>query len=166
MKKISVVEYAKHRRVSPQWVGQMIKKGLIPESARIKKGRRYFIDPIKADRVLKKTLNPAYLKTKPKDFAEARTKNEHFKAKLAELEFKRKSGELVSAAEIKTVIGKFFGDAEKRLRRLRKDVAPLLLDIVGDKGKVEQLLSVVDGKVEEAIQELTRYQTKGVKKHG
>jgi hypothetical protein len=52
-------QYAKHRQISQPRIAKLIRVGKLNGAYR-KKGRRYFINPAKADQLLDQNLNPIY----------------------------------------------------------------------------------------------------------
>jgi hypothetical protein len=75
MAHIKIPQYASHRGVTPEYIRICIKKGKIPESALLRKGQRWLVDPVKADKALDSNLSHINRKNK------ARSKNKTAKTK-------------------------------------------------------------------------------------
>lgn len=125
---MTLAEYAKYRGVTPAYISQMIKKGML-EGTYLKGRNSYNIDATKADAKLEKVLSPDRMKKTrqeiqktPKrknnatieekqeviesanieeiDYHTARTTNERYKAALKKLEYEEKAGKLVLANDV------------------------------------------------------------------
>jgi hypothetical protein len=111
-------EYARHRQISQPRIAQYIRVGKL-NGAFKKKGRRYYIDPEKADKLLEDNLNPIYRSGKAKQApadtqpdpmpakgGNGRTLNEAtrllawYRAALAKLKYEKESGALVSKEQV------------------------------------------------------------------
>ena len=111
---ITQSEYARLRRVSRQIISRQVQLGII---TLLPNGN---IDPAKADKQLEDNLNPAFAQTQDNKkaptafsrkqavgdkskttFAKAKTIEKGYQAKLAELAYKEKVGDLVNANDVK-----------------------------------------------------------------
>jgi len=120
---ISIRQYARERGISDVAVGKAIKAGHIyGDALLIENGKNRGINPVIADQQWKKTINPSQSRKKNLEERFIHAKEEHeykesetfseqksapstakahqieavFKAKLRELEYRKKSGELIS----------------------------------------------------------------------
>ena len=111
-------EYAQHRQISQPRIAQYIRVGKL-NGAFVKKGRRYFIDPDKADQLLEDNLNPIYRsgKSRPgpsdpqpdpapakggngKTLTEATRLLAWYRAALAKLKYEKESGALIPKEQV------------------------------------------------------------------
>ena len=176
-------DYAKHRGVNRSRVNRYVKQGKLTGSF-IKKDGRVYIDPEKADALLKKNLDPMNPIKEPKiknqklyphqttvdekkykvqkaglkgvDYQTARTINEQYKAALRKLEYEQKSGVLIPANEVERAWTSHITNARTRLLGIKSKVAPLIHEYLADVEDRESVLGLVDSAVREALEELSR----------
>lgn len=89
-------------------------------------------------------------------FSQARALKEGFLAALTQLEFKRKSGELLPRADIINGVGKLITVAQTRLRGIGAKLAPDLA-IETDEAKIQ---AAIDEEIDQALSELSRWSPK------
>jgi len=105
---MSVSEYARRRGVSHFAVQRAIKDGRLTTESVVNDhlGRPKIIDPVKADEEWNHNTQ-AKAGTEPKDgtdrssLTEATIRERHWKAKLAEIEYRQKAGELASVKDMR-----------------------------------------------------------------
>lgn len=149
---VKIPAYAKLKNFSPEYIRQLIAKGIIPKSCCKKFGKRWQVNPKCADKALDENLSQINRKkSKQKkviqkagfenlSFSQARAKKEKYLAALRKLEFEEKSGKLISAAEV-----------EREAFNIARTVRDSLLNIPGridailaaesDKAKVSEILT-------------------------
>jgi hypothetical protein len=139
--RLTQAEYAAHRGISQSTVSKMIKKGMI-FGAFEKEGRRYLIDPIKADAIMKEFLSPepdtasiepfsvdpghSQANCKYVSYAEAARREKSAKAALLELRLKRECGELVERKRVQQVAAKVGTQVRVGLEAIPSKTAPAL----------------------------------------
>lgn len=139
--KLTQAEYAAHRGIAQSTVSKMIRKGMIL-GAFEKKGRRYLIDPIKADAILKEFLcpetdsaliepfsvDPGHSLTNCKylSYAEAARREKSAKAALLELRVRRERGELVERKRVREAAAKVGTQVRVGLEAIPSKTAPAL----------------------------------------
>lgn len=163
----NISQYAAHRGISQPAVSSAIKSGRLERSVR-REGKRYVIDFAIADQEWARNTGvsdkPAHIVTATKQasppppaaskpaaepensdeemsFAEARTQSEIYKAKTAELEYRRKAGELLDRAETRASVF----DAFKVARDLILAAPPRIVAVaLAAKTENEAILAVKD----------------------
>ncbi len=164
-------EYARHRGVSPARITKIVKQGKI-KGAIARNNGKVFIDPAKADALLKQNLDPMNPPKDPDpevkeqfvkkagikgvDYHTARTINEQYKAALRKLEFELKSGQLIPAGEVEKAWTSHISAAKVRLLGIKSKIAPLVQEYLVDLEDRESVLGLVDSCVREALEELSR----------
>lgn len=168
MTHIKIPAYAKHRGVTPEYIRVLIKKGKIPETALKRVGKRWLVDQKKADVALAETLSHVNRKTKtnrkiktsgpkPKTktrkfkplteikkrdltLAECQRLHQKYKAALAELEYKKKSGELLSADEVKSAAFEIGRSIRDQVMNVPARLGPILAG-ESDPNKIVKMLN-------------------------
>lgn len=155
----SVSDYAKHRGVSQPAVSQAIKSGRLHDSL-TRVGKRWKIDFALADAEWDRTTSLSYRpppmpetfpppppppsSAVPEDdddmtYSKARTTTEIFKSKLAELEFKKKSGEVID----RVTANQTAFDIAKNTRERFFAAAPRLVAVaLGAKSEPDAIVAV------------------------
>lgn len=139
VKWVTQKDYAKRRGVTAQYINKLVTQG------KIRKGPGGKIDPRQADAAIRaysragKVIKP----TRPKkDKAEKapkpdsatrsltkfRAQNEEYKAKTAELEFKKLNGELLPRSEVLLAEQRKNENIRKKFRALPRTIAKLVAD--------------------------------------
>lgn len=154
--RMTQAQYAEHRQISQPRIATLIKVGKL-EGAYKKKGRRYFIDPDRADRLLDQNLNPIYRPGGPdpggpdpaepfaKKAGNGRTMSEAarlhmwYRAALAKLKYERESGALVSKEDVAKQANHFGQLVRTHLESLPAKLAPELAGMRSPKKIAETL---------------------------
>jgi hypothetical protein len=121
--KLTQGEYAKHRGISQSMVAKLVRQGKL-KGAFKKEGRRYLINPKKADAILSAIVDPAKSKQKTVSFAEAARREKLAKAALLELKLKRERGELVQRERVEAVAAKLATLVRVGIEAIPAKVAP------------------------------------------
>lgn len=157
----------------------MIKKGKIPASALKREGKRFLVDPEKADSALDENLSHVNQKTKtnPKNktpkskpksktrkikpltdlekkemtLAECQRLHERYKAALKELEFNQKSGELLPADEVKAVAF----EIGRSIRDQIMNIPPRLGPILAGESDPNRITKLLNDEFRKALEQLT-----------
>jgi hypothetical protein len=121
---LSLPEYAKTKDLTGQYIGQLIRKGVITKKSVKKKGKRLFVNPELADLDMERNLSPENRKVKTETeiekekviadsgidddstaeggtYSDMRLLNEKYKAALKKLDYEQKSLQLIDADEVK-----------------------------------------------------------------
>lgn len=167
MPEMTQTEYSEHRGCSQRWIARLIKMGKIPESALKPVGKRVRIISELADEALKKNTFPPARRTGKKQgegtkqtaetvdgvtYNQARIQSERVKAQLKELELQKKTGELVSAAEVRET-------AFNKTRLVRDSLLNLpdrLAALLAAETDVAAVTSILKTEIVQALQELSR----------
>lgn len=136
-------QYADHRQISQPRIAKLISQGKL-DGAFKKRGRRYFIDPERADRILAQNLNPKFEKrgtnkkidvgegNKPPAVTPGRTLNEAqrlqtwYRAALMKLKFEKESGALVPKDQVNKQMAMLGNVVRTHLESLPSKLAPEL----------------------------------------
>ena len=154
--KLTQKQYAERRGITQQAVQKLIRQGKLDGAFR-KDGRRYKIDPQRADAVLEMNRNPARSKTPAVvqgvpladgldgsvgsaiagnliSFAEAARREKVAKAALLELDLKKKKGDLVAKDKVEAVAAKLGALVRVGIEAIPAKVAPTVvgMDTPGD----------------------------------
>ena len=133
--------YAIHRNVSGAMVTKYLRQGMIPSAKQV--GRKWIIDPIKADQELdaalgrnNQKLSPSKIKTEEyidktqktpmPSLAANRAIKEMYAARLQKLEFEEKSKKLVPFDELKLKLSKLHLQVRDNLRTIPDRIAPIV----------------------------------------
>ena len=178
----SVPQYAKHRGVSPQAVRKAIKEGRLSKSVTVQDGQRV-IDVEKADWEWEQ--NTQHSKRRPAEainagkaaaqglappippqgagggvelnYSKARAVREHFAAKLGELEYREKAGQLVRVDEVKTATFKtvrLFRDAVQNIPiRVVNELAAVVGEVTPERR--HEMMLVIQREIDLALQQLS-----------
>jgi len=145
------VELAKHLGMTPQSLGELIKKGIIT----VKKGR----SPIDLDfsRIeyinhLRKNANHFKKSGTSGDIVEETTRLKKFQADKAELEVNQLEGKLIPAQLVKDTWSDFVGNAKAKLLNIPNNLAHQIL-AVEDFSQAEDLIKK---SIYEALEELSQ----------
>jgi hypothetical protein len=150
---LSVPEYAQHRGVSPQAVRKAIKEGRLRQAV-IREGRSAKIDQAAADVEWRRNTSQAQQRTAEQintgkaaaqglletgtdgmpavNYSKARAYGEGFKAKLLELEYREKAGQLVRVDEVKMGTFKMVRTFRDAVQNIPIRIVNELAAIVGD----------------------------------
>ncbi len=145
--------YAIHRKVSGAMITKYLKNGMIPSAKQI--GRKWFIDPQKADveldaalgrteKVATKIPSREYIdqsqKTPMPSLAANRAIKEMYAARLQKLEFEEKSKKLVPYDELKLKLSKLHLQVRDNLRTIPDRISPIVAAET-DPSKIHSLIS-------------------------
>jgi hypothetical protein len=147
--RLSQAEYAARRGITQPRVAKLIKQGKL-DGAYKKAGRKYLINPDKADKLLAAALDPARAQAPPDaqlptvaglgpassltgeliSFAEAARREKVARAALLELELSRERGELIERGRVEAVAAKIAGVVRVGVEAIPAKVAPVLAGMV------------------------------------
>lgn len=177
---VTVAQYAAHRGISPQAVRKAIKEGRL-KRALSHDGRRTLIDQAAADREW--DANTQESKRRPAasinagkaaaqgrpvqsgaqapqielNYTKARAIREHFAAKLAELEYREKAGQLLRADDVKLAVFKtnrLFRDAVQNIPiRVVNELAALVGDVPPEQR--HEMMQVMQREIDRALEQLS-----------
>jgi len=132
--------YAIHRKVSGAMVTKYLQQGMIPSAKQI--GRKWYIDPEKADQeldlALGRTNQQITTKIKPKEYIDQTQKSpmpnlaanraikEMYAARLQKLEFEERSKKLVPFDELKLELSKLHLQVRDNLRTIPDRISPIV----------------------------------------
>tara|TARA_R100000278_G_C5459216_1_gene160239 strand:+ start:188 stop:682 length:495 start_codon:yes stop_codon:yes gene_type:complete len=130
-------EYAQHRNVSGAMVTKYLQQGMIPSA--IRKGRKWVIDPVQADKdlaerlqtvekkpnVQKLNLKTGHQQSLP-SLAANRAIREMYAARITKLEFEERSKKLVPLEELRMELAKLHLVVRDNLRTIPDRIAPLV----------------------------------------
>jgi phage terminase Nu1 subunit (DNA packaging protein) len=154
---------ARYLAVSRVAVSKAIKKGRFVESLTTRDGRPWFTDFVVAEREWHANVDRSRAPGAVKDQAagededeleggpslsKASAREKHWKAQLAELNYKQRAGELVNAAELQAAIADTFTTVRTRLLGLASKAKQRLPELT-----LEQL-ATIDDIVREGLEEL------------
>lgn len=157
---LSMRGYAKHRGVSPEAVSKAVRDGRI--STVSKSGKR-LIDPAVADVEWDENSDSSKKSTKTKrersqqdgprpetkaSYANARAARETYLAKLAKLEFDKKSGTLVSIDEVKVGWFKVINSAKTKIMGIHSKCKAQYPDLP------IEVVNIIEQVCREALEEL------------
>lgn len=146
---VSGYELARIIGVSEQRISALKKQG------RIKKTKRGFHVPTCQRIILEsRETNGKHLpvETKYKSLTDARTAHETQKAKLAELEFRKRSGELVEKDEMIKFCSEIISVTRTRFLGIGAKVAP---EIIGLEN-IKKIKAIIDAEIHDALNELAK----------
>lgn len=159
---ISQAAYAKQRGVTPARINHLISKGVII----LVNGK---VDPDQADAAIEAAANPAYSKTLgrpakdrgPSNYADAAAREKHFKALLAELDFKEREGELVDANDLRHELATVFTVVKTSLRSIPAKVAQgayhLSRNATAEREGVASIFKLMLTEIDVVLTELSKY---------
>ena len=132
--------YAIHRKVSGAMVTKYLQQGMIPSARQV--GRKWIIDPVKADQeldlALGRTNKQITTKIKPTEYIDQSQKTpmpslaanraikEMYAARLQKLEFEERSKKLVPFDELKLKLSKLHIQVRDNLRTIPDRIAPIV----------------------------------------
>lgn len=176
---VNVKEFARHRGLSEQAIRKAIKEGKLGDAC-WKKGTAWVIDLGKADRNMTANTSGALRRTADQinsgkaaaqgkaapslqadgqalTYSKARAYGEGFKAKLLELEFREKSGQLVRVDEVETATFKLVRTFRDAIQNIPIRVVNELAAVVGDlePAKKHEMLMILQREVTVALEELS-----------
>jgi len=142
-------ELAKIVGVTPQRISALKKQGRIKESK-----RGYHVPTCKQIILESRETNGKHLpvESKYKTLTDARTAHETQKAKLAELEFRKRSGELVEKDEMIKFCSEIITVVRARLLGIGSKVSP---DIAGLES-IKKIKAIIDKEINDALTELSK----------
>lgn len=159
---ITQAAYAKQRGVTPARINHLISKGVVI----LVNGK---VDPDQADAAIEAAANPAYAKAPgrpakdrgPSNYADAAAREKHFKALLAELDFKEREGELVNAAELRHELAAVFTVVKTSLRsipaKVAQEVFHLALNAKAEREGVASIFKLMLKEIDVVLTELSQY---------
>ena len=145
--------YAIHRKVSGAMVTKYLQNGMIPSAKQV--GRKWIIDPVKADQELDNALGRSnevtpkvktdfYIdktqKSPMPSLAANRAIKEMYAARLQKLEFEEKSKKLVPYDELKLKLSKLHLQVRDNLRTIPDRISPIVAAET-DPSKIHTLIS-------------------------
>ena len=175
MTHISIADYAKHRGVTPRQIRRLIQKGKIPDSALKPKGKRFIVDPDKADIALSGSLSQVHksgttapakrttptktkkigplteLEKRDLTLSECQRLHEKYKAALKQLEFDQKSGELLPADEVKAVAF----EIGRSIRDQIMNIPPRLGPILAGESDPNKIVKMLNDEFRKALEQMT-----------
>ena len=159
VKWMSQKDYAKKKRVTPQYINKLVTQG------KIRKGPGGKIDPRQADAAIRaysrpgKVIKPAKPKTKAdrppkpdsatKSLTQWRAKNEQYRAATAELEFKKLNGELLPRDQVLLAEQRKNENIRKKFRALPRAIAKQVADATTPAQAEELLRAEIDRLLDE-----------------
>jgi hypothetical protein len=180
MLKVTVKEFAKHRKITERSVFRYLLSGGIPAEAKIKEGRKLFIDQEAADAYMDDNFTPRRVllagaaghvpptplpspvmavedvtvaaRTAGLSYTDARALSQRYKAALLKLEIDERTGKLVDAEQIKAVA---FGKA-RTLRDSLLNIPDRLAPILAAEGDQVRVSEILAEEIRAALEELTR----------
>lgn len=172
---ISVAEFAKRREISPQAVRKAISSGRL-KACVVRKGNSYQLDSETADReweanTMQARSNPASvinagkaaakgmgggLQFDPsmgKNYSQFRAYGEGFKAKLLELEYREKAGQLTRTDEVKAATFKTFRLVRDAMQNIPIRVVNEMAAVIGDVDpeKRHEMLLIMQREIDKAF---------------
>jgi hypothetical protein len=151
----------------------LIKKGKIPKSALRRIGKRFLVDPDKADAALAETLSHVNRKIKTSDpkpktktrkikpltdlekkemtLAECQRLHERYKGALKQLEFDQKSGRLVPADEVKAAAF----EIGRSIRDQIMNIPPRLGPILAGESDPNRIVKMLNDEFRKALEQMT-----------
>ena len=144
--------YAIHRKVSGAMVTKYLQQGMIPSARQI--GRKWYIDPEKADQELNLALGRTEVTTKIKptnyidktqkspmpNLAANRAIKEMYAARLQKLEFEERSKKLVTFDELKLELSKLHLQVRDNLRTIPDRISPIVA-AENDPAKIHNIIT-------------------------
>jgi hypothetical protein len=155
---LSLSQYAAYREVTTATIRNYLKRKYLNSHAMWMQGGRYHIDPDEADKQLAENAviesappdnpeeriesftQPMGQQSKRQQYENARTATEVYKAKLAQLEYEEKSGELVRAADIRKKLYEVARDVRNGMMGIASRTAPVLV-AMDDQHEIQTRLS-------------------------
>jgi phage terminase Nu1 subunit (DNA packaging protein) len=149
---LSQADYARHRRVSRQYISRLAKAGVL-----VMRGRK--VDVAASDAVLDDrpdkvsqaaTSGPVEPGAQTTTYAQAKLADMVFRAKLRRLEFETKSGKLIPADEVKVQWFKLARQIRDKLLAVPSKLAPQLAAL----SEVREVRELLDGEIEAILRGL------------
>jgi hypothetical protein len=146
-------QYARHRNTSPQYVGKLVKAGVL-----VMRGR--LVDAVASDAVLddkpaERTAPEG--QQPPTSYAQAKLADMVFRAKLRRLEFETRQGKLIEAAIVKERWAAILVVLKERILAVPDKLAPELTALTDErqtrdalKREMNSLLKVVHSDIQYA----------------
>jgi DNA-binding Lrp family transcriptional regulator len=138
---ITQAAFARLRKVSRQRVSRLVKDGVIPTH----KGK---IDPAEAEVAIAARSAPAVTSM---SYSSARTRHEQFRAALAELDFKARSGEMIPVEAVK----KTAFETGRRIREAVKNITPRIESILAAETDVARVRAILDREHDAVLMDLS-----------
>lgn len=179
MKVVGVKEFAVHRGLSEQAIRKAIKEGKLGDAC-WKKKNSWEIDLERADRLMTANTSTGLRRTAEQinsgkaaaqgraapalaadgqalTYSKARAYGEGFKAKLLELEFREKSGQLARVDEVEAATYKLVRTFRDAVQNIPIRVVNELAAVVGDvePAKKHEMLMIMTREVNVALEELS-----------
>jgi hypothetical protein len=148
--------YARHRGVTLRAVQKAIAAGRISAPVR---GSRPMVNVQRADRQWAQRTRPSAIKGSSSDalsFSRSRSQREFYNAKLARLEYRRRSGELLEAEAVRKRIASLVGEARDALLNLPDKVGPVLVS----QTNVNEVIATLRLEIQSALESLSRLSPK------
>ncbi len=149
---VSQADYARHRRVSRQYISRLAKAGVL-----VMRGGK--VDLVASDAVLDDrpdkvseaaTSGPVEASGQTTTYAQARLADMLFRARLRKLEFETKSGKLVTTDEVKAQWFRLARQLRDKLLAVPAKLAPQLAALTD----VRQVRELLDGEIEAILKGL------------
>ncbi len=166
---VKLADYAKLKKVSPQAIRKAIKDERLVKSIS-KDGRGYMVDVEMADREWKANTNPSQQRSPQAinigkqltsglaspSYTAARAFGEQYKAKLLELEFREKSGDLVRVDDVKIAtfkVNRLFRDSVLNIPiRVVSEISAIIGNV--SKEKQHEMQEVMRREINLALEHL------------
>jgi len=153
MPEMTQVEYAKHLGTSQPYVAKLVKTGRIPKSALVKVGKQFKIISEVADEALNRTVKTTIApKEKDESYIQIRIESEKVKTRLKELEFQKKSGELILAEDVK----KAAFDKARQVRDSILNVPSRVSALLAAESDETKILALLTAELKRALEELIK----------
>ena len=171
MPRVTVKEFAVHRKVTERSVRQYLSDGLIPKAAITRAGRRIEIDQGKADKFLDKRIttrkellgkDSPTIPTKQEvtkqagtaglSFTEARTLSQRYRAALLKVQLDQTTGRLVDAEQVKATAFAKARAVRDALLNIPDRIAPIL----AAEGDAARVTEIITREIRQALEGLSK----------
>jgi uncharacterized protein YciI len=166
---MSQAEYARHRKVHRSYINRLAKRGIlimrgklvdVAASDAVLDDRPVDVEPQPAVNTTPQRAAEASGAAQPTTFAQARTAEMIFRARLRKLEYETKSAKLIPAGEVKLVWFKVAREIRDKLLAVPAKLAPQLAALA-DVRAVRELLDVEIEAILKGLQDELRYRRTG-----
>lgn len=145
---VTRTQYARSRKITPQYLGRLIKSGRIPVNS------DGTVNPRMVDAARVRTVAPR-VKPERDSYYQSRALRERYTAKMAKLEYEQATGRLVDADIVLEKVTQAFTNTRIRMRSVGRSLAPLLEH--RNVGEIEKLLNeAIDNALESLSEDVLR----------
>jgi hypothetical protein len=161
-------DYARHRGITRQTVGKLIDAGKIPDSAIVTSNGRRLIDPAAADFALGESVervtaasirNDSYRQTngsaagrESSGLTKAKTETETYRARLAQIEYEQKVGQLLPVQDVRRAMEKCAGVIVREIDQLPNNAEQIAAAFASDGARgVREVLKKLSRSVRDAL---------------